>query len=190
MESAAQFFRKVGRLCHEIPVEASEQLVDALEHAFHNGQQVFIFGNGGSGANASHFCEDLAKYPLRSMEDRKRFRVMSLTDNTPWILALANDCGYESIFEQQLRHFAQPGDVAIAISGSGNSENVLRAVRYANDLGMVTFGMTGFDGGQLRTLAQHCVHVPIHDMGIVESLHLVIMHYVIYELGERVGDGE
>jgi D-sedoheptulose 7-phosphate isomerase len=188
MEPAQQFFNKVSHLCHEMPPAATERLVDELEKAFHAGRQVFIFGNGGSGANASHFCEDLAKYPLRSMEDRKRFKVMSLTDNTPWILALANDCGYETIFEQQLRHYAQPGDVAIGISGSGNSANVLNAIRYANEVGMVTFGMTGFDGGELRTLAQHAVHVPIHDMGIVECMHLIIAHYVIYELGERVGE--
>jgi len=189
MEAAAEFFERVSQLCLEMPPGATEHMVDVLEEAFRAEKQVFIFGNGGSGANASHFCEDLAKYPLQSMQDRKRFRVMSLTDNTPWILALANDCGYDTIFEQQLRHYAQPGDVAIGISGSGNSANVLNAIGYGNEVGMVTFGMTGFDGGKLRSLARHSVHVPIRDMGIVECMHLVIVHYVIYELRDRLRQG-
>jgi len=181
-----KLFETTAEVCRRLNPEACRKLVDLLERAYHAGNQIFIFGNGGSGANASHFCEDLGKGTLKTPGDPKRFRVMSLTDNTPYILAWANDEGYETIFEQQLRNFGRPGDVVIGISGSGNSANVLNAVRYANDNGMITVGMTGFDGGRLRGLAQHSIHVPVDDMGIAECLHLVIAHYVIYELRSRI----
>ena len=111
--------------------------------------------------------------------DRMYEAAISLTDNTPYILALANDEGYESIFEQQMINMAARGDVALGISGSGKSENVLRAIRYANENDMTTTGLTGFDGGKLKPMVKCCLHVPSNDIGIVESLHLVACHYII-----------
>lgn len=159
-----------------------------MEFAFLQRSTVFVFGNGGSGATASHFCEDLGKGTLESPAAATRFKVLSLTDNTPYILAWANDHGYETIFEQQLRNFAEPGDVAIGISGSGNSPNVLRAIDFANRSGLITVGVTGFDGGKLAALAQYKLHVPCTDMGIVESVHVSLFHYVVTYLKAKLAE--
>ncbi len=160
--------------------------IQILESSFHEERTIFTFGNGGSGAMASHFCEDLGKGTLLDLNGHKRFRVMSLTDNLTYIRAWANDHGYETIFEQQLRNFAKPGDMAVGISSSGNSENVIRAVEYANGIDMVTVGFTGFDGGRLGRRVQHQIHVPSFNIGIVESIHSSIMHYVVMALKERL----
>ncbi len=159
-----------------------------MEFAFLQRSTVFVFGNGGSGATASHFCEDLGKGTLENPATATRFKVMSLTDNTPYILAWANDHGYDTIFEQQLRNFAEPGDVAIGISGSGNSPNVLRAIDFANRSGLITVGVTGFDGGKLAALAQYRLHVPCTDMGIVESVHVSLFHYVVTYLKAKLAE--
>jgi D-sedoheptulose 7-phosphate isomerase len=161
-----------------------EALLAALLDAYHNDRFVFIIGNGGSAANASHLCEDLGKGTLSDFEGQKRLKVMSLTDNVPYILAWANDEGYERVFVEQLKNFAQPDALLIAISGSGNSANVLRAVEYANARDMLTFGMTGYDGGQLMQIAQQSLHVPSHNMGAVEAVHGVVIHYLIEALYE------
>src|SRR5205085_4359406 len=129
---------------------------------------VFVIGNGGSAANASHFAQDLAKGTCHDMQQERRIRALSLTDNIAFISALGNDEGYDQIFVQQLRTFCRPGDLLIAISGSGNSPNVLRAVEYAHEQGMKTIGVTGFSGGKLRDLADECVHVPLNDMCTAE----------------------
>ena len=109
-----------------------------------------------------------------------------MTDNTPYILAWGNDVGFERIFVEQLKNLAGPGDLLVAISGSGNSPNVLRAVEWANGQGMNTFGCTGFSGGKLRTLAQKSLHVPLDDMGIVETIHLAAFHWVVDNLRGRI----
>ena len=113
-------------------------------------------------------------------------RVLSLTDNTPYILAWGNDEGFDRVFVEQLKNLARPGDLLIAISGSGNSPNVLRAVEWANQHGLTTFGCTGFSGGKLRKLAQKNLHVPLDDMGIVESIHLTAFHWVVDNLHARI----
>src|SRR3954464_14603426 len=154
------------RVCEEIrrldPAQL-ETLSDVIETAYHAGRFVFICGNGGSGANASHLCEDLAKCTLRDFENQKRLKVLSLTDNTAWIMAVGNDIGYEDIFVEQLKNLASPGDLLLAISGSGNSPNILKAVEWANRHGVTTAGITGFGGGKLRALAQHNLHAGIDD---------------------------
>jgi len=165
-------------------------LSDLLYQAWEAGRNVFIFGNGGSACTATHLCEDLGKGCLRQSdlgdESKRRLRVMSLTDNVGWITAIGNDCGYDQIFLQQLMNFGQPGDLAIAISGSGNSPNVLAAVDWANRHGLTTFGMTGFDGGTLRRIARAGLHVPLDDMGMVESVHNCMLHWVIDDLHGRI----
>ena len=179
----------LDRVCREIreldPAQVQD-LSDVIEAAYHSGRFVFIIGNGGSGANASHLCEDLAKCTLRDFENQKRLRVLSLTDNTPWVMAVANDLHYDRIFLEQLKNLASPGDVLLAISGSGNSPNILKAVDWANLNGMTTFGITGFAGGTLKTSAKHNLHVGIDDMGIVESLHQVVFHWVIDDMFRRI----
>jgi D-sedoheptulose 7-phosphate isomerase len=167
--------REVGRL----DFETIEELARAIYHRYCCGRFVYILGNGGSGANASHLCEDLGKGTVLSDERAKRLKVLSLTDNTSYILAWANDTSYERIFVEQLRNLGEPGDLVIAISGSGNSPNVLRAVEWANDHGLETFGITGFGGGKLREIAQKDFHVACHDMGVVETMHMVAFHYAV-----------
>ena len=132
----------------------TDRFIATLYRGFEEERTIFLCGNGGSAAAASHFGQDLAKGTLSSMSATRRFRVIPLTDNIGFITALANDEGYESIFEQQLRNLAREGDLLVAISGSGNSPNVLRAVEYAHSIGMTTIGVTGFDGGKLRALAR------------------------------------
>jgi D-sedoheptulose 7-phosphate isomerase len=185
------FLKRVGEELSRIDPAEVRALADAIYHCYEHRRLVFLVGNGGSGSNASHFCEDLGKGTLTRADfdnDRKkRLRVLSLTDNTPYILAWGNDEGFERVFVEQLKNLAGPGDLLIAISGSGNSPNVLRAVEWANRHGLVTFGCTGFGGGKLRQLAQHGLHVPLEDMGIVESIHLTAFHWVVDNLHARIG---
>ncbi|HKD38347.1 MAG TPA: SIS domain-containing protein, partial [Pirellulales bacterium] len=166
------------------------QWADLVFDAWRGGRYVFIFGNGGSGTTATHMSEDLGKSLLRlehlKDDSRRRLKVMSLTDNLGWILAVGNDCGYDQIFVQQLMNFAGPGDLAIGISGSGNSPNVLAAVDWANRHGLVTLGLTGYNGGKLRPLAKHNLHVPIDDMGMIESIHLALFHWVLNDVYARI----
>jgi D-sedoheptulose 7-phosphate isomerase len=177
------------RVCDEIrrldPAQI-EALSDVIETAYHAGRFVFICGNGGSGANASHFSEDLAKCTLRDFEHQKRLKVLSLTDNTAAIMAWGNDEGYDRIFVEQLKNLASPGDVLVAISGSGNSPNILKAVEWANRHGLITVGITGFNGGKLQALAHHRLHADVADMGIAESLHQVVFHWIIDDLYRRI----
>ena len=187
--SPKAYLEKVRELLGALP-EQSDRFVETLFQAFEAERTVFLVGNGGSAAAASHFGQDLAKGTLSSMRAKRRFRVIPLTDNIGFITALANDEGYESIFEQQLRNLARRGDLLIAISGSGNSPNVLRAVEYARSIGMKSIGVTGFDGGKLRALVDESVHVPIEDMGMTEALHGVVFHLVMAQLRTRLARAE
>ena len=166
----------------------AERFVECLMDAFEREATIFLIGNGGSAANASHFGQDLAKGTLPNMQATRRFRVQALTDNIGFITALANDEGYDSIFEQQLRNLARKGDVLVAISGSGNSPNVLNAVAYAKSIGMSTIGVTGYDGGKLRQQADEGIHVPIEDMGMCEALHGVAFHYAMSAIKARLAE--
>lgn len=159
---------------------------EAIYDAFQRDAMIYVIGNGGSAANASHFAQDLAKGTCASADQVKRIRALSLTDNLAFISALGNDEGYDRIFEQQLRTFAKTGDMLIAISGSGNSPNILRAVQYASEHGIRTAGITGFSGGKLLQMVDLSVHVPLNDMCTSESVHSVIFHYVILELHKRM----
>jgi D-sedoheptulose 7-phosphate isomerase len=167
-----------------------DRLADLIYAAFQGANTVFVIGNGGSACTASHLGEDLGKGCLRQAdlcdESRRRLRVLSLTDNVGWLTAIGNDCGYDQIFVQQLMNFGQPGDLLIAISGSGNSPNVLAAVDWANRHGMTTFGMTGYSGGKLKQMAEAGIHVPLDDMGMVESVHVCLIHWIVDDLHARV----
>ena len=184
------FLERVARELLRIDPAEVRALADAMYACYEQGRFIFLCGNGGSGSNASHFCEDVGKGTLRredfDREGKRRFRILSLTDNTPYILAWGNDEGFERVFVEQLKNLAGPGDLLIAISGSGNSPNVLRAVEWANAHGLRTFGCTGFDGGKLRSLARQGLHVPLGDMGIVESIHLTAFHWVVDDLYRRI----
>lgn len=179
------YLQRVNEAIAALDPEQIENLSSLIERAWRDGRFVFIIGNGGSGANASHLCEDLAKCTLHDFDRQRRLRVLSLTDNTPWIMAVANDLDYDRIFLEQLKNLANPGDLLLAISGSGNSPNIIKAVEWASAHGLETVGITGFSGGRLRQIARHNLHVEIDDMGIVESLHLTAFHWVIDDLYRR-----
>jgi D-sedoheptulose 7-phosphate isomerase len=183
----------VARLQEELArVDQKEirQWADLLFEAWRDQKFVFVFGNGGSATTATHITEDLGKSSLKHEhlldESKKRLKIMSLTDNQGWILAVGNDVGYEHIFSQQLMNYGQAGDLVVAISGSGNSPNVLTAVDWANRHGLKTFALTGFDGGKLKKMAHAGMHVPLHDMGMVESIHLALFHWVLNDVFARI----
>jgi D-sedoheptulose 7-phosphate isomerase len=188
--AARPFLERIANELLRIDPAEVKALADAVYDAYERGRFVFVIGNGGSGSNASHFCEDVGKGTLRreDFDDdaKKRVRILSLTDNTPYILAWGNDEGFDRVFVEQLKNLASPGDLLIAISGSGNSPNILRAVAWANRHDVRTFGCTGFSGGKLRSLAMQCLHVPLDDMGIVETIHLAAFHWVVDDLYRRI----
>jgi D-sedoheptulose 7-phosphate isomerase len=189
--SPTQFLDRVGEELKKIDSTQVQSLADAIFGCYEKRATVFVIGNGGSGSNASHFCEDLGKGTLQredfDNDQKRRLRILSLTDNTPYILAWGNDEGFDRVFVEQLKNLANPGDLLIAISGSGNSPNILRAVEWANRNGVTTFGCTGFAGGKLKSLAHKNLHVPLDDMGIVESIHLTAFHWVVDNLHKRIG---
>jgi D-sedoheptulose 7-phosphate isomerase len=171
-----------------------QKWADLVFDAWKNGRFVLIIGNGGSGTTASHMAEDLGKSTLRPSdlndESKQRLKVLSLTDNAGWLLAVGNDCGYDQTFVQQLMNYGSKGDLLLAISGSGNSPNILKAVDWANRHGLTTFGLTGYNGGKLKQMQQHGLHVELDDMGMVESIHLCVFHWVLNDVFARInGEG-
>lgn len=149
-------------------------------------KQAFICGNGGSAATASHFACDMVKGASHGR--RSRFRIMALTDSVPTITAYANDVGYDAIFAEHLKNFANPGDVVMAISGSGRSPNVVRAIEHANRAKCRTIALTGKDGGDLAGLAQLHLHVPEPHMGRIEDVHMALCHMIAYAFIEDASE--
>jgi D-sedoheptulose 7-phosphate isomerase len=189
--AAGPFLKRIADELLRLDPAEVQALADVMHEKYLAGKMIFVVGNGGSGSNASHFTEDIGKGTLKLPDDlrhdgKKRFRILSLTDNTPYILAWGNDEGFDRVFIEQLKNLASPGDLLIAISGSGNSPNILTAVEWANRNGLQTFGCTGFSGGKLRGLAHQGLHVPLDDMGIVETLHLAAFHWVVDDLHRRI----
>lgn len=186
----AEYLARCSSELQKLDLSQTEGLADDIYDAYREGRFVFICGNGGSGSNSSHFCEDLGKSTLDPKDFTNdavpRLKVLSLTDNTPYILAWGNDEGFDRVFVEQLKNFASPGDVLIAISGSGNSANILNAVEWANHKGLKTWGITGYTGGKLKTLATKNLHVPLDDMGMVESIHLLLFHWILNDVYARI----
>lgn len=180
------YFGYVAEAVKKVDQNSVNGFIDLLFDAYKNEKNVFVIGNGGSGASASHLAQDLAKGTRQSLEQGKRIKALSLVDNVAFITALGNDDGYDTIFEQQLRTFAKPGDIVIAISGSGNSPNIIRAIDWANNNGVTTVGVTGFGGGKLKEKNGFSLHVELHDMCTAESIHTIIFHYVIIELQKKI----
>jgi D-sedoheptulose 7-phosphate isomerase len=178
------YFNALSRAIAKLPYESINQISDALFEAYENENTIYLFGNGGSAALASHMACDLGKGTING--SRKRFRVMSLTSNTPLITALANDSSYGDVFSEQLTNFARPGDIAFAISGSGNSVNVLKALQVARRAGAISLGLTGFEGGKMKDLCDICVVVPSDNMQIIEDLHGCVSHAVFTCIREKL----
>jgi D-sedoheptulose 7-phosphate isomerase len=182
----AKYLQAVQATINNLDPEVIASFATHLENAYNNNQSIYVIGNGGSAANASHFAQDLAKGIFFEKPVAKTMKAISLTDNIAHITAIANDTGYQNIFSAQLNTYANTGDVLVCISGSGNSENIIEAVKAAKQKNMFVIGVTGFDGGQLNTISDFVVHVPLHEMCTVESIHSIIFHLIVLELRERL----
>jgi len=183
MNHIASYLSQVCHILENLPQDEIARTIDILAEARVEGRQVFIMGNGGSAATASHFACDLGKGTIEP--GKLRFKVISLTDNMSVFSALANDWGYDRVFVEQLDSLAQPGDVAIGISGSGNSENVLLAMDLARERGLTTIGFTGFEGGRLKDRVEVCLLVECQSMEQIEDVHLVLEHLICTGLRKR-----
>jgi D-sedoheptulose 7-phosphate isomerase len=169
-----------------LDLERIGQVIDVLAEAREKGRRIFVCGNGGSASTASHFACDMVKGA--SFNREKRFRIMALTDSLPTLTAYSNDVSYECVFVEQLKNFAEPGDVVMAISGSGNSPNVLRAIEYGNSIGCVTVALSGRDGGRMGPLAKVHVCAGHPHMGRIEDAHLIAAHMISYYFMEAVAE--
>ncbi len=171
-----------------LPVGQVQLAIDELEAAYRRDATVFFAGNGGSASTASHFACDLGKGTIRP--DCRRFRAISLADNTELITAWANDVSYEGVFAEQLINLMRAGDVLVVISASGNSANIVRTVEVAREGGLCTIGLLGFDGGKLKALVDIPIVVECRDYGQVESIHLTLHHLICEHLKAVVGKEE
>lgn len=178
MNFPAEYKRELLAAIDAIDLEKVAQAIEWFREARAAGRAIFVCGNGGSASTASHFVCDMVKGA--SFGRSSRFRIQALTDSLPTITAYANDVSYEAVFAEQLKNFARPGDLVMAISGSGNSPNVIRAVEYANSIGCRTLALTGRDGGRLGALAQLNLQVPVPHMGRIEDAHMIICHMIAY----------
>ena len=178
------YLEELSTTIHLLPLPAIDRLVDTFLQAYHGGRTIFLFGNGGSASLASHMTCDLGKGTAPAAG--KRLRAVALTDNVALITAWANDTRYDRIFVEQLENLLAAGDVAFAISASGNSPNILAALSFARQAGAITAGMTGFQGGQMKSLCDLCVVVPSDNMQIIEDLHLSIAHSVFRVLRHEI----
>lgn len=175
-----KYLRGTSDVLSRIPILAVDHAVERLYDAYVASRTVYLFGNGGSAALASHIACDLGKGTR--IPDEKPFRVLSLTDNVPLITAWANDTSYDDVFAEQLRSFMAPGDISFAISGSGNSPNVLKGLRTSRELGGCNIGLTGHAGGKMRSLCDVCVIVPSQNMQQIEDAHVCVMHAIFLAL--------
>jgi D-sedoheptulose 7-phosphate isomerase len=182
---AKQYFEELQRVMGSLPKDGIDQIAETLVKAYDAGRTVYLFGNGGSASLASHFACDLGK-GTAYCNGGKRFRALALTDNLPTLTAWANDSSYEDVFSEQLRNFVQTGDVTLAISGSGNSKNVLNALRVAQEAGATTIGISGFQGGEMKSLCDICVIVPSNNMQIIEDLHVAMAHSIFRIVYSRI----
>jgi D-sedoheptulose 7-phosphate isomerase len=184
---ARGYFALHARLVEELPYSMIDQVAEELLSAYEEGRSVFLFGNGGSAALASHLACDLGKGTINDRNGSKRFRVVALTDNIPLITAWANDSCYEDVFAEQLRNLSNPGDIAFAISGSGNSPNVLCALATAKASGCTTIGVAGYSGGKMKALCDHCIVIPSDNMQIIEDFHLSVSHALFAHVCNSIG---
>lgn len=181
--NAQHYFKKLSKAIESLDIESINQAIDVIEKVWRSGKQIIAIGNGGSSVTALHMITDWNKSIFLS--SKIPFRGRTLVDNIGLIMAYGNDISFEDIFIEQLKNILQSGDLVIAISGSGNSENVIRAVKYANTNGAVTLGLSGFDGGKLKEIANHVLWVNTNDMQLVEDIHSAFGHIVMQALCEK-----
>ena len=189
-DNYTKYLGELKGVIDQFPLAALKRVADILFHAYENDRAIFLFGNGGSAALASHLATDLAKgthFPgPPSMKNVRRMRVLALTDNTPLMTAWSNDLSYEEVFSGQLETFVRARDVAFGISGSGNSPNVLRALELARRSGATTVGFAGFGGGKMKELLDCAVVLDSHNMQVVEDAHVILSHLLFLDLKARI----
>lgn len=176
MERIQKYISHLQGALDRLKLEDVRESIDVIMDAYHVDKQIFVLGNGGSASTASHIACDLGKGT--SIEGKPRFRVISLTDNVATMTAWSNDVSYEDVFVEQLKNLVNSGDVVIGISASGNSENVIRAMHYASEIGCRTIGWSGFGGGKLAKICDVNVVVDSDRYGPVEDVHLILNHVV------------
>ncbi len=177
MDNVETYLLQLGHAVAALPRDRLTALGELLYRAYRNEKQVFTLGNGGSASTASHMAADLAKNTIGP--NMRRFHILSLNDNQAMLTAIANDLGYEHVFREQLQSLIRAGDLLIAISGSGNSPNVLNAIRYAQRQSAEVVGILGFDGGKAAAMVDLAIVVPSDHYGVVEDVHLIINHIVV-----------
>ena len=187
MNFAAEYKKQLNAAIEAIDTKQVDQAIALFEEALRNDKQILVCGNGGSGSTASHFVCDILKGASYNRD--KRFRILSLCDSVATLTAYSNDVNYECAFVEQLKNYARPGDVVMALSGSGNSPSVIHAINYANQAGCKTIVLTGRDGGKLGPLGQINIHVPVEHMGRIEDAHFVICHMIAYRFMESAKGG-
>lgn len=183
MNFPAEYKTKLLGTLDTIDLAKVDEIITLLARARDEDRQIFICGNGGSAATANHFACDMVKGASYGKD--KRFRITALSEQIPTLTAYANDVGYDAVFVEQLKNFARQGDVLIALSGSGNSPNVVRAVEYANSIGCLTVGLSGRDGGRLKPLSKLNVHIADDHMGRIEDAHMTVCHMICYHFMDR-----
>ena len=183
---AQRYFERLRQVLDGIDHSEIERFVDLLLQARQSGQNIFFVGNGGSAATSSHFANDLS---IGTRQQEKPFKVISLVDNIATLSAIGNDYGYDQIFARQIKVYGQEGDLLVGISASGNSPNLLRAFETGRELGLVTVSITAFDGGKLKEIADHSVHVPTSagEYGPAEDAHLILDHLITYYFQSVLG---
>jgi len=194
-EFIQNYLSEVRKVAEAISVEDTDKVIEILFHAWKEGNQVFTCGNGGSASTATHFACDLVK--TVAPQGKRGFKAECLNDNIPLMLALINDEGFENLYTEQLKTKFQPGDVVICISvhgGAGRdkagswSQNLVRAMLYVKENRGKAIGLSGFEGGPMKELADACIVVPAHSTPLVESFHLVLEHLIVFRLKERIAE--
>ncbi len=183
-----EYINTLKKTLENISINKLEELTDLFLECHKNNKTIYIFGNGGSGATASHVAGDFMKGV--SYQLKNAFKVISLNDNMPGIMAIANDLSYDDIFIEQLKNTLKKGDIAIGISGSGNSKNVLKAISFANKKNAITIGFTGYKGGKLKTSVNLSIHAPVIDMEVTEDIHMVIFHALKQQIISKLKGNE
>lgn len=184
-ENIEQYIEMERQILSMLPVESINVVMNVLEEARLAGKRIFICGNGGSSSTASHLECDFNKGI--SYDQEVKYDIECLSDNVPMMMAIANDISYDDIFVIPLRNKLKKGDLVIGISGSGNSQNVIKAFKYAEQIGAKTIAFTGYNGGELKHLATYNIHIAIDNMQIVEDVHLVLNHMMMYILSGMKG---
>lgn len=187
-QQITDYIERLTNTLKALSVEEIEKCCTLLLKAYDEQRNIFICGNGGSASTASHFACDINKGVSYGLD--KRFRIIPLTDNLATITAYSNDLGYEHLFIEQMKNFYNPGDILIAISGSGNSKNVLHAVQYVNDNGGTTIGWTGYSGGKLKEICHHSINANVMDMQTSEDIHMVLVHILMKVLRKSLTGSE